>query len=240
MSVRHGRLSELTLEQRSALFAAEIQETLDGSLPGSRLVVSYKAPSGDKFVVRLEDEKMPLTVAGKIVAHLGCSMDQELDRAGTYLKTCGSKITLWSKIDRTPLIRLEYDAKMRGAPISHWQIHAERGAMSHLLGRAHAVDPNRVSRPHEFSSLHFPLGGERFRPCLEDMIQFLIEDCGVDSMPGWKAAVEAGREKWRRIQLRSVVRDSPEDAASVLRHLGYTVDGPTPVVADRLEPLRKW
>ncbi|MCX2750218.1 hypothetical protein OOZ51_20770 [Arthrobacter sp. MI7-26] len=233
-------MTEPTLEQRSALFASEIQVTLDRSLPGSRVVASYKAPSGDKFVVRLQDEKMPLTVAGKTVAFLGCSMDQELDRSGAYLKTCGSKITVWSKIDRTPLIRLEYDARMRGAPISHWQIHAERGAMSHLLGRAHAVDPSKVSRPHDFSSLHFPIGGERFRPCLEDMIQFLIDDCGVDSLSGWKDAVESGREKWRRIQLRSVVRDSPEDAASVLRNLGYAVEGPNEVVADRLEPLRKW
>lgn len=184
---------------------------------------------------------MPLTVAGRTVAFLGCSMDQELDRAGKYLKTCGSKITVWSKIDRTPLVRLEYDARMRhGAPISHWQIHAERGAMSHLLGRAHAADPIQVSRPHDFSSLHFPLGGERFRPCLEDMVQFLIEDCGVDATPGWKEAIETGREKWRRIQLRSVVRDAPEDAASVLRHLGYVVEGPAEAVPDRLTPLRKW
>lgn len=222
------------------MFASEIQETLDGSLPGDRLVASYKAPSGNKFVVRLEEAKMPLTVAGKTVAYLGCSMDQELDRAGRYLKTTGSKVTVWSKIDRTPLIRLEYDATMRGAPISHWQIHAERGAMSHLLGHAYGLPGAAVSRPHDFSSLHFPLGGERFRPCLEDVIQFLIEECGIDSKDNWRTVIEAGREKWRRIQLRSAVRDAPEEAASVLRHLGYTVESPSEEVADRLTPLRKW
>ena len=35
-----------------------------------------------------------------------------------------------------------------------------------------------------------------------------------------------GRESWRRTQTKAAVRDSPEDAASVLRDLGYRVDHP--------------
>jgi hypothetical protein len=69
-----------------------------------------KSPVGNKFVVKLQDEKMPLLVDSKVVGHLGFSMDQQLDRSGQFLKTTGSKITVWSKIDKTPLVRLKYDA----------------------------------------------------------------------------------------------------------------------------------
>lgn len=202
--------------------------------------MSVQSPAGNKFVVKLQGEKMPLLVDSKVVGYLGFSMDQQLDRSGQFLKTTGSKITVWSKIDKTPLVRLEYDAAMRSAPIAHWQVHAERGAMSFLLGRAHLRDSSRVAKPHDFSSLHFPLGGERFRPCMEDVIQFLVHDCGVDALPGWQEVIEAGRESWRRMQLKSAVRDAPEDAAWVLRDLGYTVEPPDGPAIDRGQPLRKW
>jgi hypothetical protein len=84
---------------------------------------------------------------------------------------------------------------MRVTPIAHWQVHAERGALSHLLSRAYEHDPRSVPRPHDLSSLHIPVGGERFRPCLEDVLQFLITNCGIDSVPGWDAPVLSGRDR---------------------------------------------
>jgi hypothetical protein len=63
-------------------------------------------------------------------------------------------------LDRAPSIRPHYPADMTTAAVAHWQIHTERG-VSHLLGRAHAVDPSRVGEPHELSSLHIPVGGPR-------------------------------------------------------------------------------
>lgn len=183
---------------------------------------------------------MDLYIDGVVLAHLSFSLDQELDRSGKHLKTTGSKITVWSSIDRTPLLRLEYRADMHTDPICHWQIHAERGAMSHLLGRANFISPKRVKKPHDYSTLHFPVGGERYRPCLEDVLQFLIVDCGIDHKLDWETRVHEGRERWRRMQLRSAVRDIPKDAAAVLRSLGWTVTPPNADNTEHLEPLRKW
>jgi len=103
------------------LFASEIQATLDGSLPGDRLVVSYVAPAGNKFVVKLQDEKMPLRIDGKVVAYLGCAMDQQLARTGRYLKTVGSKVTVWSKLNATPvrLCRPVTAARAHTAAVGH-------------------------------------------------------------------------------------------------------------------------
>ena len=75
-------------------------------------------------------------------------------------------------------------------------------------------------------SLHLPVGGDRFRPCLEDVIEFLVVECRFDCQGGWRAPSEAGRERWRRMQTRTAVRDSPSEAAAALRSLGYTVAAP--------------
>lgn len=91
-------------------------------------------------------------------------------------------------------------------------------------------------------SLHVPVGGGRFRPCLEDVIEFLVVECRFDSQEGWRAAVQTGREQWRRTQTRTVVRDSPIEAADTLRALGYTVT-PADGAADPQDDLvrmRRW
>lgn len=75
--------------------------------------------------------------------------------------------------------------------------------------------------------LHFPLGGHRFRPCLEDVLQMLVEEFGIDTADGALDALAAGREKWRRHQTGAVVRDAPEEAVRVLRELGYMVETPS-------------
>jgi len=219
------------VEERSRLFAEEIQATLDGVLPGERLMVSRGFEDSGRHIVQPQgatavDRRVPILVDGDHLADLSLSLYLGADRSGGYLKTVRSDVAVHSVLDRTPLLRLEYRADMREAPIAHWQIHAERGAFSHLLARAHAHRPGRVGRPHDLASLHLPVGGERFRPCLEDVLQFLVVDCGVDHQPGWKAVVDDGREAWRRRQLRSTVRDSPAETARAMREMGWTITQP--------------
>lgn len=150
-----------------------------------------------------------------------------MDRAGRHLKTSQSSFKLYSLLDRTPLVRQEYISDMASPiPIAHWHFHGERGAFSHLLARAHEVQPDLVRKPHDLSSLHFPVGGERFRPSLEDLLEFLVRECGVDAVPGWEAAIERGRADWRLRQLRTVVRDLQVEAAALLREYNWKVEPP--------------
>jgi hypothetical protein len=99
----------------------------------------------------------------------------------------------------------------------------------------------RGSSIPRLSDLHLPLGGPRFRPCLEDLLQMLIDELGVDAERGAKRALARGRADWRRKQLGASVRDSPETAARVLREMHYTVEspeaGPTSDRMDKLEAL---
>jgi hypothetical protein len=73
------------------------------------------------------------------------------------------------------------------------------------------------------SDLHFPVGGSRFRPSLEDVLDMLVRELGVDHQPEWRDALAAGRERWRRVQTAAVVRDAPREAIAALAALGYDV-----------------
>ncbi|ONI78891.1 hypothetical protein ALI144C_29445 [Actinosynnema sp. ALI-1.44] len=174
----------------------------------------------DKLVVAT-DGHVPLSAAdGVKVGTLDISLLCQIDASKQYLAVNYSYIKLRSSIDRVPMVRWEYERDAYNKPTAHIQVHGHRGALSHLLSRTgHPT-------PHSMESLHLPVGGARFRPCLEDVVEFLVRDCRVRARPGWKEAVSAGRERWRRYQARTVVRDMAADAADVLRKLGYTVIPP--------------
>lgn len=228
------------LEDLSRAFADEIQSLLDAVLPGEHRIVSVKAEGDERFVIRPEQRHLALTVDGEELAQLSLAMYQAMDRAGQFLKTVRSDFRIFSALDRTPLARLEYRHDHHTDPICHWQIHAERGALSHLLARAHAVRPDEVKAPHMLSSMHIPVGGERYRPGLEDVLEFLIRDCGVDRRNGWRSALEEGRERWRLKQLRTAVRDYPGAAAEVLTSLGWDLREPARPPGINRDVFRKW
>ena len=158
----------------------------------------------------------------------------ELDSAAQYLAVKESTFDLLAVLDRTPVLRIHYLREPQGPPTAHVHFHGHRGALSHLLSQA------GHPHPHDVSSLHIPVGGSRFRPCLEDFIQFLVAECRFDAQDGWKGHVEAGRERWRCRQAAAVARDVPEEAARVLRELGYTVEAPDPRPAASAKALRNW
>jgi hypothetical protein len=233
-----------SLAEQADSFAQELQGLLDGVLPGQRVIRSVQAADGRRYVVRPEGDdvqarRLPLTIDGEQLASLQLDIYLSLDRVGRYLKATRSDVVVHSVLDRQPLVRLEYRADMQDAPVAHWQFHAERGAFTHLLSHASRTRPRQVRRPHDLSALHLPVGGERYRPCLEDVLQFLVEDCGVDAVPGWRTAVTAGRERWRRRQLASAVRDAPGVAVRILGELGYRVEPPTHVPSDNLAALQR-
>ena len=111
-----------------------------------------------------------------------------------------------------PLFRWEYLRQPESnVPCAHFHIHAHRDEAVYLLltgkgnnarikRRAAQLDEDAPVVP-QLSDLHFPLGGPRFRLCLEDILQFLVEEFGIDCETGWKDAIHQGRADWRRVQL---------------------------------------
>jgi hypothetical protein len=157
------------------------------------------------------------------------------DSYGKHLAVEQSTFELKADLDRMPVIRWDYDRHARAKPHSHVQVYAHRGVLSHLLSQL------EHKTPQSFESLHIPMGSERFRPCIEDVIEFLISDCGFVGGQDWRRTVKTGRAKWRRLQTRAAVRDCPSEAAEALRALDYEVTPPASGEApERSEKLTSW
>lgn len=219
---------EAWLEAKARVFADKIGDLLGRTLPDApSMRVSVV---GSKLWIRPDGQTLdengrerggvPLRVKGAPLAWLRVTYSCRPDSTGTHLAVDGSKFWIVSTKDRSPLIRFEYEYQARTTPHSHIHVHAERGALSHLLTRT------QHAKAHDMSALHLPTGGSRFRPDLEDVIQFLITECGVDPVTSWKAAVDERRAEFRVIQARSVARAMAREAADELRALGYTVHPP--------------
>src|SRR5262249_4739271 len=121
--------------------------------------------------------------------------------------------------------------------------HAHRDEFLYMLMASNEGRPKvrqKQEKVPRLSVFHFPLGGHRFRPCLEDVLHALILEFGVDRQPGWKAAIEEGREQWRRMQLKAAVRDAPEEAAEVLADLGWVLRPPVEPTASHPGRLRSF
>lgn len=157
-----------------------------------------------------------------------------LDDEGEYLAVQTSVMGLC--VDRDSMrgpMRIEYDRDKVGKQAAHLQLDADSAA----LGYAYARAGQRLRPLHK---LHIPLGDRRFRPSLEDFIEFLVqEDLVTDLHAGWQQAVDASRGDWLERQTRAAVRRQPVAAAAQLEAMGYTVAAPgsTPQGTGAAEPL---
>jgi len=173
--------------------------------------------------------------AGPQVATTTASTSSRPIREGDYLAIERSDFGLYSIDGRLPVFRLDFRRDMHTVPACHWNVHAESGPATRLLTLG---NPDHSGA---FAKLHFPVGGPRMRPCLEDFLGILLHEFGVDRLSDASRILCEGRERWRRRQIGTAVRDAPEEAARVLEELGYTVSeppgGPAPVKVDK---LRVW
>ncbi len=235
----------LDLAAAAGEFGEELQQLLDAVLPYEEgadpelrqvtVTASHYAFAVELGTAKAKEAKaIPLLSQGRKIAELFVLIRLVADSADRYPAVAKSKFEL--RINRHPLLRLDFDREMHTAPGSHWNVHAERGAITGLLTR------NNPDHSGELSKLHLPVGGARMRPCLEDLLQLLVQEFRFDSMPDALKAIEDGRVKWRRRQLAAMVRDDPEEAARVLKdELQYevkpSISGARGVRFDR---LRRW
>ena len=120
-----------------------------------------------------------------------------------------------------PVVRIEYDRDAWNKPTSHVHLHAESMEFGWIYGTA-GIAPRRLQE------IHFPVGGRRFRPTIEDFLKFLDhEKLFVEWKPGWNDYVRQSLRTWERLQTRAAVRRCPEAAVHQLQHMGYRVEPPT-------------
>jgi hypothetical protein len=119
------------------------------------------------------------------------------------------------------ILHYDYERGKEGYPEAHLQVFGRHEALESVL---EAVGRKR-SRLHD---LHLPVGGRRFRPTLEDLIEFLVDERLVEAKPHSKQTLERSRTRFHDIQLLATIRRRPGKAAEGLLDLGYKLEEPVP------------
>lgn len=244
-----------SLEGQARLFAENLTETVRALVPGcdgfDAGLLSDRAGRPERFWVRQDPPSgIPLAVGGAPILTLKVDYHCCLDGVDRWLAVDEAHVKVFegARAAREPLFHYHY--RRDGAddvPSAHVHVHAHRDAFSHVLAHAGANTKRGKERAQSgevarIADLHFPLGGHRFRPCLEDVLEFLVTEFGVDHPDGALEALRRGRAAWRRNQVRTVVRDAPAEAIAALDALGYDIKlrpgfTPPPVRVDRLRSL---
>lgn len=174
--------------------------------------ISRLKPRGDPVALTLS--QAPALLALRLLHTLA------LDESQRFLTTTKSSYKLMHATNSEPILTYDYTRDPPNEyPEAHFHLHGESVAVQDML--------ERCGRPkHKPDDLHFPVGGRRYRPCLEDLIEFCILERLVEPRPGWEKALNESRQRFRDGQLRAAVRRSPDIAAGVLREQRWQVIEP--------------
>jgi hypothetical protein len=157
---------------------------------------------------------IPLSIGRRPRAHLLAHYTLSLDRDPRYLLVDQSTYELYLDAEgEHSAFHYDYIREPPATyPAAHFQIHASCRALDEILtasGRA----ADRVR------DLHFPVGGKRYRPSLEDVVEFLVVERLAEPRQGWETVIESHRDEFHRQQLKAAVRNDPDAAREVLESL---------------------
>ena len=188
--------------------------------------------------------------------HIEAQWTCRYDAYGQWLRVERSGFKVFNGIeDKRPIFRYEYDsANGQNLPSAHIHFHGDHpdmnqhGAFDNLSGAFEDCGDGsprskrrQKGKKKKLSDLHFPVGGSRFRPILEDVLLMLIEEYGINPEKDRKETIkllEENVEKWRTIQAQTIVRDVPSIVVNTLKEMGYTITPPLEgVKPDRREYL---
>ncbi|MGH3874169.1 MAG: hypothetical protein ACRDSR_22155 [Pseudonocardiaceae bacterium] len=112
-------------------FAEEIRQLVTAVFGGELDVVATHLARRSRIFA-----EVPLTVGGENLARLKIDFWCCLDSYQQFLAVEESTYQLIAQVDRAPIIRFEYERGATSKPRAHVQVHAHRGALSHLLSQA--------------------------------------------------------------------------------------------------------
>lgn len=207
------------LAQEARAFAATIQRLLNTTICDGPTITAIVHPSRPEVYVghgltkiSLESQRFRVRRGtGKTWCWLNLSFRLCLDDDQQYLTVRSSFIGIYAE-DNDPscLCHFDYERDKADYPEAHLQVFGDSQALETISPRAQERGLHR---------LHFPVGGRRYRPCMEDVIEFLITEKLAPSRDGWQEVVRAGRENFRRMQLRAAIRNDSDTARQMLGEL---------------------
>lgn len=234
--------AEPTLDEKAAEFATKLTQLTRGVL-GQDSPSFFALTSGDRVRVVPTDAdrrnvRIPITINEEHSLDLHVEYKCCWDGPGRFLAIDKADLHVYIVGANDPLMRYEYVRSCKEPPGAHLHVQAHRDEMAYLLrlsekNKSKPAVKMKQRRLPRLAELHFPVGGHRFRPSLEDVLLMLEREFAIDVADGWRAVVNQHLEEWRLLQVKSVARDAHETAAEVLRELGYTVTAPEGIGVQR-------
>ncbi|MGN8050963.1 hypothetical protein ACTJKO_14885 [Curtobacterium sp. 22159] len=228
--------ASVELTERVQGFAQELMDTLTavvGFPVGFEVKVGTSRSRPQVSISQSEPLGVPLTVDGDVLFRLLVQFRCRWNTAGNYLAVEQSAFTVRIEKISEPFFHYDYVRDAHGSvPVSHLNIHAHRDEVVWAMLMARTNRGKRRSKDAakgkitRISTLHFPLGGHRHRPSLEDVLEMLVHEFGIDHADTAENAIAEGRRRFRSIQTAVGAHDDPEAAAAALRELGYVVSAP--------------
>lgn len=237
------------LQRKAAEFADELTTTVEAVLPlvDGRFTVLATSKAGRKRVALRQQQRggFPLTVDGDPLLRLVVTFRLSWNGSLQYLAVEKSEFKIFAEGSATPLLRFDYLREPAPTvPSAHVNVHAHQDEVVYAMMRAgdSGRGPDRArsvaeKRIPSFRELHIPLGGHRFRPCLEDVLQMLLVEFGLDHLPGYQRALDEGRRRYRVQQLRTAATDDLNAVVDLLREMGYVVTAPAGKPRPRIDRL---
>jgi hypothetical protein len=205
------------LHRESRVFAYQLSELLNRTVCNGVRINSAVSTQKDVVVIGYNVARdnldamagIPLCLHKQPRCYLGLSIRMTPTQAREHLMVLTSVMVLSRDAAlEEPLLHYDYEReKPDGYPEAHLQICATSPDWE-------ALGPERA-----LEKLHLPVGGRRFRPTMEDLLEFLIVEELAEGRNGWQQAIEEGRDRFHEIQLRAAIRRRPGVAHEVLREL---------------------
>ena len=241
-------MDAVALEAAVNEFAVDLMLRLGKILPAGDLGLSSQAlPARDGSariaIASVNPGGIELTIEKRPALQLEVNYKLMLSPISRLPTVFGSQFLVRPYGIGRPLFTVDYvrDAQSN-TPAAHYNLHFEHGATEAELLKTGAVRRGknhrktiRSGKTPRLADVHFPVGGHRFRLCLEDVIEMLWIEFGIDVKSTAGDAIREGRRGWRAMQVRAAVSDDPDSAAAELQRLGYNVTPPTPGLSCRLD-----
>lgn len=203
-------------------FASRVARLLDGTVTSDSPVLAWRLGNRMKVAPLQGDEPVPiaLTRNRRPVVDLWLQYLCSWDSYEAYLAVDESKVHVCVHEVNEPLLRFEYERSRQDGLDAHIHVHAASTPLGWL-----AAMTGQPRKPLLWK-LHLPVGGRRFRTSLEDVIEMLATEFGIDTNQGWASQLKVSRDEWLGTQTQAATRDMPEQAAEALQELGWSVSPP--------------
>lgn len=206
------------LDKLTADFAGELSSLLNQTIcDGIRLTPVTSHERGMSWVgyeIRRDSlspaRAIPIGVTGQPSAFIHAAFTLTFDDEGDYVQVQQSTMGICAEPDLDEfLFHYDYDRDKVGYPDAHVQIPVVHPAWETIRAR--------IKSERTFGRLHLPLGPKRFRPTIEDLIEFVVDEGIATPRNGWREPLDTARQEFADKQLRAAVRRNIDVARAAVQ-----------------------